>query len=38
MRDGVTFAALDTPGVALALDGKTVWVATSDRVVKIPKN
>jgi len=37
MRDGVPIAGLGSPGVALALDGKNVWVATSDRVVKIPK-
>jgi hypothetical protein len=30
--------ARDAPGVALALDGNNVWVATSDRVVKIAKN
>ena len=38
VRDGEVLAPLDTPGVALALDGKNVWVATSDRVVKIAKN
>ena len=31
-------AALDSPGVALALDGKNVYVATRDRVMKIAKN
>ena len=38
VRDGETLATFETPGVALALDGKNVWVATSDRVVKIAKN
>ena len=38
VRDGETLAPLDSPGVALALDGKNVWVATSDRVVKIAAN
>ena len=38
VRDGERLATLDSPGVALALDAENVWVATSDRVVKIAKN
>ncbi|HEX4512470.1 MAG TPA: hypothetical protein VGH87_00730 [Polyangiaceae bacterium] len=38
VRDGEIIATLDSPGVALAVDGENVWVATSDRVVKIAKN
>jgi len=38
VRDGEEIAPLDSPGVAMALDGKNVWVATSDRVVKIAQN
>jgi hypothetical protein len=37
VSDGKLLAPLDSPGVALATDGKFVWVATSDRVVKIRK-
>lgn len=35
VRDGEMLTSLDAPGVALATGGKNVWVATSDRVVKI---
>ncbi len=37
VRNGEVIATLDAPCVALALDAENVWVATSDRVVKIRK-